>query len=336
MPLKSVPEPLHNSCLPLLVTSTVTSAKGITMDVSVTSSSTSGLSTERGAVPYSGLLNALVAVVLFSLTAPLTKIALVSFSPELIATSRALVAGVCSLFFIIAFGWRFPSKAELVGLLIGGACVTLVFPYAISLALSSWSASDMGVVLAAIPLITALIAAFVFKERHPWVFWLSVVVGAGLLMHFALKSGQAEAHLVVFIMLAAAGVGYAFGGNAAKTLGGWKTICWMTVLYSPVSALGFGYFAGADAENIEISFSSRALYALLYLMFISQWLGFHFWYDAMAKVGIAKAGQVQLLQPFFTLLFAVPLLGVDFEFNQFVYAGLISITVIFAIKSKQV
>lgn len=287
---------------------------------------------------YSGILNALIAVVLFSLTVPMTKLALSIFPVEVIALGRSAVAGTCSLALVLSLGWRFPSRKELVGLLIGGAAVTLIFPYTLSLSLGQWSASNMGVVLAAIPLITAIMAAVIFKERHPLMFWVSVLIGTGVLMHFSWQSAVAGIHYFVIVMLVAAAAGYTAGGYVAKTLGGWKTICWMTVLYLPVSISGLIYTI-VDSDflfDVNFNFSSNieSLLAMAYLAFVSQWLGFHFWYGAMAKVGIGKAGQVQLLQPFFTLLFSVPLLGLVLETHHFFYAGLISIAVVLSVRFK--
>jgi drug/metabolite transporter (DMT)-like permease len=40
-----------------------------------------------------------------------------------------------------------------------------------------------------------------------------------------------------------------------------------------------------------------------------MWLGFFAWYRALAIGGTVRVSQVQLLQPFFSMLVAVPLLG---------------------------
>jgi drug/metabolite transporter (DMT)-like permease len=39
------------------------------------------------------------------------------------------------------------------------------------------------------------------------------------------------------------------------------------------------------------------------------WLGFFAWYRGLALGGTVRVSQVQLLQPFLTMLFAVPVLG---------------------------
>ncbi len=46
-----------------------------------------------------------------------------------------------------------------------------------------------------------------------------------------------------------------------------------------------------------------------YVTLFSMWLGFFAWYRGLAIGGTVRVSQVQLLQPFLALLFAVPLLG---------------------------
>jgi drug/metabolite transporter (DMT)-like permease len=40
-----------------------------------------------------------------------------------------------------------------------------------------------------------------------------------------------------------------------------------------------------------------------------MWLGFFAWYRGLALGGVLRVSQVQLLQPFLALIFAVPVLG---------------------------
>ena len=46
-----------------------------------------------------------------------------------------------------------------------------------------------------------------------------------------------------------------------------------------------------------------------YVAVISMWIGFFAWYRGLALGGTVRVSQVQLVQPFLTMLFAVPLLG---------------------------
>ena len=46
-----------------------------------------------------------------------------------------------------------------------------------------------------------------------------------------------------------------------------------------------------------------------YVTVFSMWLGFFAWYRGLALGGTVRVSQVQLVQPFAALLFAVPVLG---------------------------
>ena len=283
------------------------------------------------------MLSALFAVVLFSLTAPMSQIAMAVFSPEYITFMRAALAGVCSLMLAGYLEWQLPSRGNCFKLLLAGSAVTLIFPYTLNVSLTQYQASDLGIILAGIPLVTALLASIIFKEKQNTIFWCCILMGTALLVMFTISHSTQEisllSHWSVFVMLIAAGIGYSVGGQVAKSIGGFKTICWMTIFYLPISLLGVGYETTQNAQFFSADHLAEVL-ALLYLCLVSQWIGFHFWYGAMAKVGISAAGQVQLLQPFFTLLFSAVILGTLLTLQQFIYAGLITLTVVIAMKYR--
>ncbi len=47
----------------------------------------------------------------------------------------------------------------------------------------------------------------------------------------------------------------------------------------------------------------------LYVALFSMWLGMLVWYRALALGGTMRVSQVQLVQPFLSLIFCVPVLG---------------------------
>lgn len=108
---------------------------------------------------------------------------------------------------------------------------------------------------------------------------------------------------------------------------------------------GLGYSAGDEIFIINVTQAMNnpeapysfwlPILGLVYLAVISQWWGFRFWYQAMAEAGAGRISQIQLLQPFFTLVFAVVFLGEAFELSQAVFAGLIVPAVCLALRSKK-
>jgi drug/metabolite transporter (DMT)-like permease len=88
-------------------------------------------------------------------------------------------------------------------------------------------------------------------------------------------------------------------------MGGSRVICWALVLSLPLTlpiGLGAGLASGLDAPADDwLGFA--------YVAMISQFLAFFAWYAALARGGVAKIGQVQLVQPLLTLAWAALLLG---------------------------
>lgn len=87
--------------------------------------------------------------------------------------------------------------------------------------------------------------------------------------------------------------------------GGWRVICWALVLSAPVSVP----VAVVAAAGSDLSASSDAWLGFAYVTAVSALLGFFAWYAGLARGGVAKIGQVQLVQPLLTLAWSAALLG---------------------------
>ncbi|WP_445245578.1 EamA family transporter [Microcoleus sp. OTE_8_concoct_300] len=55
------------------------------------------------------------------------------------------------------------------------------------------------------------------------------------------------------------------------------------------------------------------MHQVIYFSVLSQFIAFFAWYHGMAMGGVARVGQIQLLQPFLTLLASAMLLGETLE-----------------------
>ena len=64
-----------------------------------------------------------------------------------------------------------------------------------------------------------------------------------------------------------------------------------------------------------------------YVAAVSMYLGFFAWYRGLAQGGIAAVGQVQLLQPFLTIVASALLLGEALDPLTFVAAGLVIVAI---------
>jgi drug/metabolite transporter (DMT)-like permease len=73
--------------------------------------------------------------------------------------------------------------------------------------------------------------------------------------------------------------------------------------------------------------SAAAWGGLVYVSVFSMWLGFFAWYRGLALGGTVRVSQVQLVQPFLTMLFAVPVLGEHLDMATVAFALAVVATV---------
>jgi drug/metabolite transporter (DMT)-like permease len=248
-----------------------------------------------------GMWLGLIGVAIFSLTLPFTRIAVAELNPAFVAFGRAVVAGVCALLLLAWIKAPRPTRQQLRGLIITALGVVVGFPLFSSIAMRYVPAAHGAVVVGLLPLATALFGALRFGERPSKGFWLAALAGSGIVIAFALREGGGSFHLADFALFAAvvtAAMGYAEGGRLAQTMGGQNVIAWALVVALPVMlpvSVWLGWQYGVSA-------SSPAWLAFAYVSLFSMFIGFFFWYKGLALGGIARVGQVQLLQPFMSLL----------------------------------
>jgi drug/metabolite transporter (DMT)-like permease len=118
-------------------------------------------------------------------------------------------------------------------------------------------------------------------------------------------------------------VGYVAGGRLSISLGGIDTILWSLVLALPLSLPVAAWFA----PSTPLAAGTAAWSGFAYVTLVSQLVGFFAWYNGLAIGGIARVGQVQLLQVFFTIAFAAWLFGERVEPLTWVIAAAVVATI---------
>jgi drug/metabolite transporter (DMT)-like permease len=266
-----------------------------------------------------GMWMGMVGVAIFSLTLPFTRMAVAELNPVLVALGRAVVAAIGSAVLLWWVGAPRPTSRQWRGLTITSLGVVVGFPVFSSIAMRYVPASHGAVVVGILPLATALFGALRFGERPSTGFWVAAFLGSALVVGFALWQGGGEFHaadLALFAAVIAAAMGYAEGGRLSQSMGGQQVISWALVLSMPILlpiTIWLGWNYGLDA-------SPRAWIGFGYVSLFSMFIGFFFWYKGLALGGIARVGQVQLLQPFLTLIGAALILGEALDARNFLFA----------------
>ncbi|MES2889949.1 MAG: DMT family transporter [Pseudomonadota bacterium] len=254
----------------------------------------------------------LLGVLMFAVTLPMTRLAVGTaeapqWSPLFVMAGRAAVAAALSAAYLLAVRAAWPPRHLIAHLLACGVGTVLGFPGCLAIALRHVDASHAAVITGVLPLATAVLAVGLTRRRAGRGFWLCALVGAGLVLAYAVHSasgapGWADGLLLLAVLFAAGG--YVAGAKASAELPAAQVTCWVLVLAMPVT-LPWAWLTW-PAQPAAIAPS--AWVGLAYVSLFSMWLGFFAWYHGLALGGAARVSQVQLLQPFFSLLAAVPLL----------------------------
>ena len=261
-----------------------------------------------------GLWLGLAGVTIFALTLPMTRLAVGTpeapqMSGVFIALGRAVVAAALSMVFLLATRAPLPRREDWLPLAITSGGVVFGFPLLTSIAMRHVEAVHASVIVGVLPLATAAVGAWLHRQRPSAGFWACAALGSALVVAFAmLRSGQSglaiqPADALLLAAMACAAVGYGWGARLSQRMRAEHVICWALVIALPFTV------PAALLSRPQQALQTAAWWGFAYVAVFSMWLGFFAWYRGLALGGTVRVSQVQLIQPFLGMLFAVPLLG---------------------------
>ncbi|QDU28433.1 EamA-like transporter family protein [Anatilimnocola aggregata] len=262
-----------------------------------------------------GLWLGLLGVTMFAMTLPMTRLAVGPASapqlpPMFVTAGRAAFAGLLSILYLWLTRAPRLQLRHVPALTVAalGSCVG--FPLFLAWALREVDAMHAAVVTGLLPLATAIVGAIYLRQRPAISFWVCAALGCALVVIFAaMKSHSgitlADGWLVLAVISAA--IGYVGGARVARDISAEQTICWVLIIALPLTLPVT--IATWPKEAVHPS----AWIGFTYVTLFSMWIAFFAWYRGLALGGTVRVSQVQLVQPFLALLFAVPVLGEKLE-----------------------
>ncbi|MCU4121286.1 DMT family transporter [Variovorax sp. N23] len=289
-----------------------------------------------------GMWLGVLGVALFAVTLPMTRLATGTqaapqLSPWFMTLGRAALAGALSILFLLATRAPRPERHQWKPLGMAVLGNVIGYPLLLGFALRAVTASHAAVVTALLPLATAAIAAWVLHQRARLGFWVCAVVGSGLVVAFSLLRAWQQGHgfgfewadLLLVGAVLAASFGYIYGAQVTPALGAERVICWVCVMALPVTLPG----ALLTWPSQPVAWTAWA--GLAYVGVFSMWIAFFAWYRGLAMGGALRVSQAQLLQPFLSILAAVPLLGEPLDAVTLGFALAVVATVLIGKKLSQ-
>jgi drug/metabolite transporter (DMT)-like permease len=275
-----------------------------------------------------GIALGIAGVFMFGGTLPATRLAVSAIDPLFLTAARATLAGVAGLLLLLARRRPAPSAAKWSRLCLAALCTVVGFPVLMALAMTSVPAAHGGVVLGIMPLATTAAAALVAHEHPSPGFWAASTVGGAIVILFVFRAGGpqgvARADLYLLGTVVAGAFGYTLSGQMSRQMPGWEVICWQVVLFLPLATAATVILWPSTLA--EAPWSAWA--GLAYVGLVSQLSAFFVFNAAMAMAGVARVGQLMLLQPFVIVALAWPVNGEPVELSTLAYAAAVVAIVI--------
>lgn len=281
-----------------------------------------------------GLWLGLLGVVIFALTLPMTRLATGTvdapqLSPWFVTWGRAALAGLLSIAYLLITRAPRPAPAQRGPLLLSLAGNVIGYPLLLGWALRHVTASHAAVITALLPLATAAAAAWLMHQRARLGFWVFAGLGSALVAVYSVlraiqmghSFGLTWADSLLLGAVVAASLGYVAGAKVTDSLGAEKVISWVCVMALPIT------LPGAWLTWPTQPIATTAWLALLYVGVFSMWAGFFAWFRGLSMGGPLRVSQLQLLQPFISILAAIPLLGESLDAMTLGFALLVVLTV---------
>jgi drug/metabolite transporter (DMT)-like permease len=261
-----------------------------------------------------GLWLGVLGMLIFAGTIPMTRLASGSseapqLSPVFVAIGRAGVAGLLSVAYLLITRAPWPRRQHWPMLLISTLGNVLGWPLLLGLAVRRVDAMHASVIVGLMPLATAAAGALLLQQRPSRGFWGFALLGAALVVAFAAWSGAGRPQVGDLLLLGAviaSAIGYITGSRVSSgpdALTAEQTISWVLVLALPIT------LPVLVTQWPVAPVHAAAWGGFAYVSVFSMWMGFFAWYRGMDWGGALRVSQVQLLQPFVSILLSVPLLG---------------------------
>jgi drug/metabolite transporter (DMT)-like permease len=258
----------------------------------------------------------------------------VGFDPFFLTSARAALAGIVGLLVIVVTKRQLPARSLWPELFIAAFFTVLCFPLFAALAMVTLPAAHGAVVLGVLPLATAAAAAIFAHERPSIGFWIASAVGAIIVLTFVSRQSGGNGYSIgdSFLLgtVVSGAMGYTLSGRLTALMPGWEVISWQVAIFLPFAFLATLVMWPIDITGVPLS----SWVGLGYVSLVSQYTAFFVFNAALAIGGIARVGQIMLLQPFVIVGLALPVNNEPIHVETILFAAAVVTTVLIGQRMK--
>lgn len=248
----------------------------------------------------------LMTVILWSIAFPMSKVAMKQYNPFSLGFLRVTVASVTLLIIGKKIGIRKPKLGHIVLFILSGACGFGIYLFAFNKGIQTLTSASSSIVIALTPVMTAIAANFIYKERFNIIGWITI----------------ATAFIGVLIMTLWDGV-LSINMGIVWTLGAAVLFCFYNLLNRKLSKMGYSgieivtysmiasvFILSPFAKQGVYEVSTSSLYytvVVIVLGMFSSAIAYYLWSEAISlATNTSDATNFSFLTPFFaTILGAI-------------------------------
>lgn len=265
---------------------------------------------------------AMITIIFWSLAYVLTRLSLQYFTPFSLGFLRYFVASCTLIIVWVLTRMKLPQRKDLPYFMLAGALGFFFYMIAFNLGQKTVTASTGSIVIATVPLLTAFIARFVYKEKMSPVQWLALIIEFAGVAVLTLMNGILSFNIgLVWLFLAALALSLY---NLLQRR--------LTKKYTALQTSAFSIFFGTILLAVFLPVSVRQItnappiqwVYLVILGVFSSAIAYVSWSKAFAKA--EKTSQVSnymFVTPFLTSLFGFLMADEIPELSTLVGGGII-------------
>lgn len=265
---------------------------------------------------------AMITIIFWSLAYVLTRLSLQYFTPFSLGFLRYFVASCTLIIVWVLTRMKLPQRKDLPYFILAGALGFFFYMIAFNLGQKTVTASTGSIVIATVPLLTAFIARFVYREKMSLVQWVALIIEFAGVAVLTLINGILSFNIgLVWLFLAALALSLY---NLLQRR--------LTKKYTALQTSAFSIFFGTILMAVFLPVSVRQItYAppiqwvyLVILGVFSSAIAYVSWSKAFAKA--EKTSQVSnymFVTPFLTSLFGFLMADEIPELSTLVGGGII-------------
>jgi len=258
----------------------------------------------------------LICVIIWGWTFVATRVCLQYLTPVELLGLRFLTGLPLLLVVVLAKRVSFEFSArERRAILLGSAILTLHFLIQIT-GLKYTSATNTGWIIAVSPLVMAVLAFLILRERLGRRAIIGIAVAsAGILLLISRGRFTSFAWLRSFgdwLVLASAHTWALYTIAIRNVTRSRHPLAVTVAVLFPSALVVLGYMAASSDWSQFLRMPPDGIVAILFLGLLGLAVGHWFWQEGVARVGAARAGIYLYLEPVATTVLAVPYLGEKF------------------------